>query len=193
MNTVQEEAVDKVLRTKDAAIAHGPPGIGKTIILVGAVYEALHRENQVLACVQNNITVDWIAEELVDHGVSVPRIDSPSWVNDKMLSFIYERCPGSHLAYTESWDVRKSIRDIGHHMRKKGYPECESTRNRALRLKERATEFEILISEDLFSSARVIASTPVSGNHRILTGRHFNSLFVNEATQALEAACWMAI
>lgn len=193
LNITQEEAVNKVLRAKDVAIVHGPPGTGKTTTLVEAVYETLHRENQVLVCAQSNTAVDWIAEKLVDRGVPVLRIGNPSRVNDKMLSFTYERRFESHPAYTELWGIRKSIRDMGNHLRKGGYSERESTRNRILRLKERATELEILINEDLFSSARVIASTLVSSNHRILTGRHFSSLFIDEAAQALEAACWIAI
>ena len=193
LNTTQEEAVNKVLRAKDVAIVHGPPGTGKTTTLVEAVYETLHRENQVLVCAQSNTAVDWIAEKLVDRGVPVLRIGNPSRVNDKMLSFTYERRFESHPAYTELWGIRKSIRDMRNHMRKGGYSERESTRNRILRLKERATELEILINEDLFSSARVIASTLVSSNHRILTGRHFSTLFIDEAAQALEAACWIAI
>lgn len=193
LNITQEEAVNKVLRAKDVAIVHGPPGTGKTTTLVEAVYETLHRENQVLVCAQSNTAVDWIAEKLVDRGVPVLRIGNPSRVNDKMLSFTYERRFESHPAYTELWGIRKSIRDMGNHLRKGGYSERESTRNRILRLKERATELEILINEDLFSSARVIASTLVSSNHRILTGRHFSTLFIDEAAQALEAACWIAI
>ena len=193
LNTTQEEAVNKVLRAKDVAIVHGPPGTGKTTTLVEAVYETLHRENQVLVCAQSNTAVDWIAEKLVDRGVPVLRIGNPSRVNDKMLSFTYERRFESHPAYTELWGIRKSIRDMGNHLRKGGYSERESTRNRILRLKERATELEILINEDLFSSARVIASTLVSSNHRILTGRHFSTLFIDEAAQALEAACWIAL
>ena len=175
------------------ALLVGPPGTGKTTTLVEAVYETLHRENQVLVCAQSNTAVDWIAEKLVDRGVPVLRIGNPSRVNDKMLSFTYERRFESHPAYTELWGIRKSIRDMGNHLRKGGYSERESTRNRILRLKERATELEILINEDLFSSARVIASTLVSSNHRILTGRHFSTLFIDEAAQALEAACWIAI
>ena len=54
LNSTQEEAVNKVLCTKDVAIVHGPPGTGKTTTLVEAIYETLHRENQVLVCAQSN-------------------------------------------------------------------------------------------------------------------------------------------
>ena len=39
----------------------------------------------------------------------------------------------------------------------------------------------------------MIASTLVSSNHRLLNGRRFPTLFIDEAAQALEAACWIAI
>ena len=50
LNKTQEEAVNKVLRAKDVAVVHGPPGTGKTTTLVEAIYETLRRENQVLVC-----------------------------------------------------------------------------------------------------------------------------------------------
>ncbi len=110
-----------------------------------------------------------------------------------MLSFTYERRFENHPAYPELWGIRKSIREMNGKIHRGSYNERESARNRISRLRDRATELEILINEDLFSSARVIASTLVSSNHRILTGRRFSTLFIDEAAQALEAACWIAI
>ena len=193
LNSTQEEAVNKVLCAKDVAIVHGPPGTGKTTTLVEAIYETLQRENQVMVCAQSNMAVDWIAEKLVDRGVPVLRIGNPTRVNDKMLSFTYERRFESHPAYTELWSIRKSIREAGNRLRKGGSSERDAARNRINKLKERATELEIQINEDLFAGARVIASTLVSSNHRVLTGRRFPTLFIDEAAQALEAACWIAI
>lgn len=193
LNTTQEAAVNKVLRAKDVAVVHGPPGTGKTTTLVEAIYETLHRENQVMVCAQSNTAVDWISEKLVDRGVSVLRVGNPTRVNDKMLSFTYERQFENHPAYTELWGIRKSIREISGRLRKGSYSEREGMRSRMSRLKDRATELEILINEDLFSNARVIASTLVSSNHRILMARNFTTLFIDEAAQALEAACWIAI
>ena len=80
LNPAQEQAVNNVLRAKDVAIVHGPPGTGKTTTLVEAIYETLRRENQVLVCAQSNMAVDWISERLVDRGVNVLRIDRKSVV-----------------------------------------------------------------------------------------------------------------
>ena len=193
LNSTQETAVNKVLCTRDVSIVHGPPGTGKTTTLVEAIYETLHREPQVLVCAQSNTAVDWICEKLVDRGVPVLRIGNPTRVNDKMLSSTYERRFESHPAYPELWGIRKSIREMGSRMRRGSYSEREGMRNRMSRLRDRATELEIQINADLFDSARVIASTLVSSNHRLLNGRRFSTLFIDEAAQALEAACWIAI
>ena len=193
LNVSQEKAVNEVLCAKEVAVVHGPPGTGKTTTLVEAVYETLHRENQVLVCAQSNTAVDWIAEKLVDRGVPVLRIGNPARVNDKMLSFTYERQFENHPAYSELWGIRKAIREMAGTMRRKSYEEKEKIRNRLHKLRDRATELEILINEELFANARVIASTLVSSNHRVMTGRHFSTLFIDEAAQALEAACWIAI
>lgn len=77
LNDSQQQAVHEVLRAKDVAVVHGPPGTGKTTTLVEAICETLHRETQVLVCAQSNTAVDWISEQLVDHGVSVLRIGNP--------------------------------------------------------------------------------------------------------------------
>ena len=191
LNRTQEEAVNKVLHAKDVAIVHGPPGTGKTTTLVEAVYETLHRENQVLVCAQSNMAVDWISEKLVDRGVNVLRIGNPSRVNDKMLSFTYERRFESHPDYPQLWSIRKAIREL--YSRNRKGSERETIRQKINSLKDRATELEIRINEALFSEARVIACTLVSSANRLLMGQKFGTLFIDEAAQALEAACWIPI
>ena len=189
LNATQEEAVNKVLRAKDVAIVHGPPGTGKTTTLVEAVYETLRRENQVLVCAQSNMAVDWISEKLVDRGINVLRIGNPTRVNDKMLSFTYERRFEAHPDYELLWAIRKAIRDLRSH-RKRGDAKYHQ---KLERLKERATELEVRINAQLFSEARVIACTLVGSANRLLEGQKFGTLFIDEAAQALEAACWIPI
>ena len=189
LNATQEEAVNKVLRAKDVAVVHGPPGTGKTTTLVESIYETLRRESQVLVCAQSNMAVDWISEKLVDRGINVLRIGNPSRVNDKMLSFTYERRFEAHPDYELLWSIRKAIRDLRSH-RKRG---DEKYHQKLERLKERATELEVRIHTDLFGEARVIACTLVGSAHRLLDGQKFGTLFIDEAAQALEAACWIPI
>ena len=187
LNVSQERAVNEVLRAKDVAVVHGPPGTGKTTTLVEAIYETLRRENQVLVCAQSNMAVDWISEKLVDRGINVLRIGNPTKVNDKMLSFTYERRFESHPDYPQLWAIRKSIRQLRAN-RKRG---DHSFHQKLERLKERETELELRIRNQLFREARVIASTLVGSANRLLDGMKFGTLFIDEAAQALEAACWI--
>ena len=187
LNPTQERAVNEVLWAKDVAIVHGPPGTGKTTTLVEAINETLMRESQVLVCAQSNMAVDWISEKLVDRGVNVLRIGNPTRVNDKMLGFTYERRFESHPDYPQLWAIRKAIRELRKN-RKKG---SENYHQKMDRLKSRAAEIELRINAELFGEARVIACTLVGSAHHLLEGMKFGTLFIDEAAQALEAACWI--
>ena len=190
LNPTQEQAVNNVLRAKDVAIVHGPPGTGKTTTLVEAIYETLRRENQVLVCAQSNMAVDWISERLVDRGVNVLRIGNPVKVNDKMLSFTYERRFADHPDYPQLWSIREAIRKLRQNRNRR---RDDGYHQKMERLKSRATELEVRINAQLFGEARVIASTLTGSANRLLAGQKFGTLFIDEAAQALEAACWIAI
>ena len=187
LNPTQERAVNEVLWAKDVAIVHGPPGTGKTTTLVEAINETLMRESQVLVCAQSNMAVDWISEKLVDRDINVLRIGNPTRVNDKMLGFTYERRFESHADYPQLWAIRKAIRELRKN-RKKG---SENYHQKMDRLKSRAAEIELRINAELFGEARVIACTLVGSAHHLLEGMKFGTLFIDEAAQALEAACWI--
>lgn len=189
LNRSQEEGVNKVLYAKDVAVVHGPPGTGKTTTLVEAINETLRRESQVLVCAQSNMAVDWISEKLVDRGIHVLRIGNPSRVNDKMLSFTYERRFESHPDYPDLWSVRKTIRELQGARRHA----TEQWHQKMDRLKSRATELEIRINNDLFNTAHVVACTLVGSASRLLEGKRFPTVFIDEAAQALEAACWIPL
>lgn len=189
LNKAQQEAVNKVLRAKDVAIVHGPPGTGKTTTLVEAIYETLRRESQVLVCAQSNMAVDWISERLVDRGISVLRIGNPTKVNDKMLSFTYERRFEAHPDYPQLWSIRQAIRKLRQERKRRD----NGWHQKMDRLKSRAVELELRINSQLFGEAKVIASTLTGSASHLLSGQKFGTLFIDEAAQALEAACWIAI
>ena len=189
LNPTQEHAVNEVLLAKDVALVHGPPGTGKTTTLVEAIYETLRRENQVLVCAQSNMAVDWISERLVDRGVEVLRIGNPTKVNDKMLGFTYERRFEAHPDYPQLWAIRKAIREL-RSAKRRG---TDSYHQKLDRLRSRETELELRINNELFNSARVISCTLAGSASRVLEGMKFATLFIDEAAQALEAACWIAL
>lgn len=190
LNASQEQAVNDVLAARDVMIVHGPPGTGKTTTLVEAIMEVMRREPQVMVCAQSNMAVDWISEQLADRGVSVLRIGNPSRVTDKMLSFTYERRFESHPDYSTLWSIRHTIRQLYSTPRK---GRSESFHQKIARLRERADELELRIRNALFDQSRVVACTLVGSANQLLQGIHFHTLFIDEAAQALEPACWIAL
>lgn len=189
LNAVQQEAVNQALRARDVAIVHGPPGTGKTTTLVEAIYEVLRREPQVLVCAQSNMAVDWISEKLAERGLSVLRIGNPARITDKMFAHCYEQQFAAHPDYPKLWAIRREVRQL---YASRGHG-GERLHQKIARLKERAAALELEIRQTLFANARVVASTLAGAASSLMTGQHFHTLFIDEAAQALEAACWIAL
>ena len=187
LNSAQEAAVAKALAARDVMVVHGPPGTGKTTTLIEAICEVLRREPQVMVCAQSNTAVDWISLQLERRGAGVLRIGNPSRVTDEMLAFTYERRFESHPDYPLLWQLRRTIRQI-----RSGKGDRENRHQKIARLRERADEIELRIRTQLFDSSRVIACTLAGSASPLLTGQHYHTLFIDEAAQALEAACWIA-
>lgn len=190
LNASQEQAVRDVLRAKDVLIVHGPPGTGKTTTLVEAISEVLRREPQVMVCAQSNTAVDWICQQLSDRGIAVLRIGNPSRVTETMLANTYEHRFESHPDYPDLWQIRRSIRQLYSQPRK---ARGENFHQKIARLRERADEIEMRIRHTLFDQSRVIACTLTGAANQLLMGQHYHTLFIDEAAQAFEAACWIPL
>ena len=180
LNRSQNDAIQKVVECQEVSIIHGPPGTGKTTTLVEAIIETLERETQVLVCAPSNAAVDWISEQLMRRSINVLRIGNPLRMSDEMLDCSYERRYSSHPDYHELWNIRKELATGA-----KG--------ERAHRLRSRQMELEIKINADLFDEARVVSCTLIGSAYRLMERRRFPTLFIDEAAQALEPACWAAI
>ena len=183
LNPSQQEAIQKTLEAQEVSIIHGPPGTGKTTTLVEAIIETLQRETQVLVCAPSNAAVDWISEQLMRRGIHVLRVGNPLRMSDEMLDCSYERRYAAHPDYHELWSIRKELRgDKG---------ELRGVKRQ--KLESRALELEIKINADLFEQARVVSCTLIGSAYRIMERRRFSTLFIDEAAQALEPACWAAV
>ena len=180
LNTSQQHAIQRVVEAGEVAIVHGPPGTGKTTTLVEAIIETLQRETQVLVCAPSNAAVDWISEQLMRRSVHVLRVGNPLRMSDEMLDCSYERRYAAHPDYHELWSIRKELRSSPAEARRQ-------------RLQSRATELELKIDNDLFSQARVVSCTLIGSAYHLMERRRFSTLFIDEAAQALEPACWAAI
>lgn len=200
LNESQNKALNLVISAQDVAIIHGPPGTGKTTTLVESIIEVLKHEDQVLVCAPSNTAVDLLVEKLSEKQIEVLRIGNPARVTQDLLSKTLDARIAHHTYYKELKDVKKKAEEFRNmaqkYKRNFGFEERQQRKllyAEADRLKDEAEQLEFFISNDIISKARVIASTLVGSNSYALKGKKYNTVFIDEAAQALEPASWIPI
>lgn len=200
LNDSQNQALHKVLCAKDVAIIHGPPGTGKTTTLVQAILMTLKEEKQTLVTAPSNAAVDLLTEKLADEGLNVIRIGHPARVTEKSLSKTLDARIAHHANFKDLRVIRKKseeFRNMAHkYKRHFGRAEREQRQallNEAKALKADADNLEYYIVNDLMQKADAITCTLIGANHYLLRGRRFKTVFVDEAAQSLEPACWVPL
>lgn len=200
LNASQNEALQKVLNAKDLAIIHGPPGTGKTTTMVEAILQTLERESQVLVCAPSNAAADLLVEKLSERGIYVLRIGHPARVTEEILNTTMDARIAHHPNFRDLKLMRRQIEEYQKMGRKYkrnfGPAEREQRKlllSEAARLKEEADQLSFYISRDIISKARVIASTLVGANNPSIAGLRYQTVFIDEAAQALEPASWIPI
>ncbi len=200
LNSSQNLAIRKILEANDVSIIHGPPGTGKTTTLVEAIRLTLQDEHQVLVCAQSNTAVDLLTEKLHDNNLSVMRLGHPARVTEKLLHLTLDAKIAEHESFREIKKLRKKAEEFRRLARKYkrnfGRSEREQRKlmfQEAHNILNQADLLEHYITSDLMNKSQVITCTLVASEHYLLKGMTFSTLFIDEAGQALEPACWIPI
>ena len=200
LNASQNDALALVHNAQDVAVIHGPPGTGKTTTLVQAIMETLKTEQQVMVCAPSNAAVDLLAEKLGEQKIEVLRIGHPARVNEEILSKTIDAKIAHHRDFKDLKDLRKKADELFSlaSKYKRSYGSAERTQRRAIKaeahkLKDDAKLLEFYIVNDIMAKTQVIACTLVGANNSALKGMSFNTVFIDEAAQALEPASWIPI
>lgn len=200
LNGSQNEALKLVHNAHDVAIIHGPPGTGKTTTIVQAILETLKGENQIMVCAPSNAAVDLLAEKLGEQHIEVLRIGHPARVNEEMLSKTIDAKVACHQDFKNLKEMRKRSeeyfamaskykRSFGHNER----AQRKAIKAEAHKLKDDARQLEFYIINDIMAKTQVIACTLVGASNSVLKGMTFNTVFIDEAAQALEPATWIPL
>ncbi|HEY8401516.1 MAG TPA: AAA domain-containing protein, partial [Cytophagaceae bacterium] len=200
LNSSQNEAINKVISAEDVAIIHGPPGTGKTTTLVQAIVQTLKQEKQVLVCAASNTAVDLLTEKLFAEGINVVRFGNPSRINDAQLSHTLDYKIAAHKEYKQIKELKKRAVEFRNmalkYKRNFGKEEREQRKvilSEARKIQEEAEKLEKYITEDLVANAQVCTTTLVGASVYLIRDREFPVVFIDEAAQALEPACWIPI
>ena len=196
LNSSQKSAIEKSLAASSVALIQGPPGTGKTTTLVGLISEFLKNKKtsetrRVLVCAPSNAAVDNLAESLLKKGIQkMVRLGHPSRVapglTELTLSSLVEDSDGGKLCA----DIREEI--SGFFKSKGKYSEIK-TLKKELRKREEKEISDILQKSTIVLStcvgAGLLEKLPIPKHHEFF----FDLCIIDEAAQALEAACWIPV
>ncbi|KAI5296366.1 hypothetical protein KEM52_003486 [Ascosphaera acerosa] len=197
LNDSQKEAIRFALASRDIALIHGPPGTGKTHTLIELIRQFLSRGQKVLVCGPSNISVDNIVERLAVARVPVIRLGHPARLLDSVVSHSLEVVTQTSDAGEIVKDVKKEIDEKYKAIRKtKAYREKRQIYADIRDLRKEYRTREAQCTQSLIQASSVIAATLHGAGGYQLRGQEaqkFDAVIVDEASQALEAQCWVPL
>lgn len=200
LNEVQNQAFAKIMHAEDVAFVHGPPGTGKTTTLTKCIKEIAKQEKQVLVCAPSNAAVDLLVEKLANEGLNVLRIGHPARLTREVVENSLDVRISKHPDFNRLKDLRKESEEYrkmaGKYKRKFGSLERKQRDllyKEAKMLKADSRDLENYISDSLVNKAEVIACTLTGAAHSLIKDRMFKTVFIDESSQAMEAAAWIPI
>ncbi|KAJ3757511.1 P-loop containing nucleoside triphosphate hydrolase protein [Lentinula raphanica] len=213
LNASQKEAVRFCLESPEVACIHGPPGTGKTHTLIEIIRQLTSSSSspkRILVCGASNLSVDNILERLLALPTSdksprskITRIGHPARVMthqgvlDATLDLQAARTDQAALVKDVKTELETTLgllsgKGKGVKGRVKGSERKKLWEEvKALRKEYRKREGGIVTS--VLNESQIVVSTCHSSGGRQLRNQEFDVVIIDEATQAIEAVCWIPI
>ncbi|MDE2143362.1 MAG: IGHMBP2 family helicase [Elusimicrobia bacterium] len=200
LNEYQQEAVKRALAADDVSLVHGPPGTGKTTVLVEIIRQHVSRGERVLATAPSNIAVDNILEKLLDSGLRVVRLGHPARTLESLrhgnLAAQTEVDPGyekvRELDAARERLINRKSRIARRERNQLGYDERQNREREVGRMWREARDIEFEIQRRIVASAHVVLATHAGISKRFVKG-DFDLVAMDEASQATEALSWVPL
>ncbi|KAL0254658.1 hypothetical protein SLS55_010138 [Diplodia seriata] len=194
LNESQKDAIRFAMASREVALIHGPPGTGKTHTLIELILQLLKQDLRLLVCGPSNISVDNIVERLAPHKVPIIRLGHPARLLPSVVNHSLD-------VLTRTSDAAAIVQDIRKEMDAK-QASIKKTRNGRERkaiygemreLRKDYRERERGCVDQLVRGSKVVLATLHGAGGFHLKGQQFDVVIIDEASQALEAQCWVPL
>ncbi|KAG0336670.1 hypothetical protein BG000_006351 [Podila horticola] len=194
LNPSQQEAVRFALAAEQVALIHGPPGTGKTFTLVELIRQLVQQKKRVLVCGPSNISVDNLVERLAQYRLSLVRAGHPARLLPSVLEHSLDVLSRTSDQGQIVNDIRVELDETFQKIQKcKFRSERRQLYAEVRQLRKDFKAREKLVLRDIIKNANVVLSTLNGCGAKVLWGEKFDVVIIDEATQALEAECWIAM
>ena len=198
LNADQQTAVALAMSAEDVMLVHGPPGTGKTTVVVEIIRQAIARGEKVLACAPSNLAVDNLLERLVVAGEQAVRLGHPARVLESLrahtLDHHVDEHPDVRLAHRLAKEALALFRKASRYTRAKPEPGARGQmRQDARQLLADARRLEAQAAEQVLDRAAVVCATTTGLDRDLLGQRRFDLVVIDEACQSTEPGSWIPL
>lgn len=199
LNEFQVDAARKSLAAEDVAVIHGPPGTGKTTVLVEVILQTVKQGGRVLASAPSNIAVDNMVEKLLPWNLRIVRMGHPARIMEPLrhvtLSALEEEHPSHEKVVRMDHDRLRLLKQLHRKQeRSRGMSGADKRElsNMINQLRKEASDMEFSIRRQIVQEAQVVLSTH-GGVGGALNRQKFDLVVMDEASQATEPLSWIPI
>ncbi|GFP52562.1 DNA polymerase alpha-associated DNA helicase A [Trichoderma asperellum] len=194
LNDSQKDAIRFALASREVALIHGPPGTGKTHTLIELILQMIKRDQRILVCGPSNISVDNIVERLSPHKIPILRLGHPARLLPSVLSHSLDVLTQTSEAGAIVKDVRAEMDAKQASIKKtKSGKERKAIYTDLKELRKEYRERERKCVSNLVGGSKVVLATLHGAGGFQLRNEQFDVVIIDEASQALEAQCWVPL